>query len=252
MPTCSSRSYQEALTFLSRIIQAGRAGQKSGTPQQVADSCKDIGIELSSMRTIHIAVSLGSIWSEFENLVNGLLVTQGTKGKGSTSSFTERILRQAGLRTGLYTSPHLIDVRERIRINGRILNQELFAQHFWAVHDKLGGLGPLNDLHFFHFLTVLGFYIFQQVYTSCEKKFYFISSYAFYELYRKLFVMCLGKSWCCGDRGRFRWPTGRNKCFVESRRERHKSSWPGSHCDPRRHNSVDCIGEGASQRPPRA
>ena len=59
MPT--GRSYQEALTFLSRIIQAGRAGQKSGTPQQVADSCKDIGIELSSMRTIHIAVSLGSI-----------------------------------------------------------------------------------------------------------------------------------------------------------------------------------------------
>ncbi len=91
------------------------------------------------------------------------VVLQGTKGKGSTSSFTERILRQAGLRTGLYTSPHLIDVRERIRINGRMLDQEAFARHFWAVHDKLSGFGPAHELHFFHFLTVLGFYIFQQV-----------------------------------------------------------------------------------------
>jgi hypothetical protein len=57
MPSMSSaRGYQEALTFLSRIIQAGRVGQKSGTPQQVAETCVNLGIELSSMRSIHIAV----------------------------------------------------------------------------------------------------------------------------------------------------------------------------------------------------
>lgn len=42
----------------------------------------------------------------------------GTKGKGSTAAFAESILRASGYTTGLFTSPHLIDVRERIRING--------------------------------------------------------------------------------------------------------------------------------------
>ena len=42
----------------------------------------------------------------------------GTKGKGSTCAMVESILRHSGYTTGLFTSPHLIDVRERIRING--------------------------------------------------------------------------------------------------------------------------------------
>lgn len=42
----------------------------------------------------------------------------GTKGKGSTCAMVDSILRKCGYRTGLFTSPHLIDVRERIRING--------------------------------------------------------------------------------------------------------------------------------------
>jgi folylpolyglutamate synthase len=52
--------------------------------------------------------------------VKGLHVIHvtGTKGKGSTCAFVESILRSAGYRTGLFTSPHLWDVRERIRIDG--------------------------------------------------------------------------------------------------------------------------------------
>jgi dihydropteroate synthase len=47
----------------------------------------------------------------------------GSNGKGSTARMTERVLREAGLDVGLYTSPHLDDVRERIRINGRKLTE---------------------------------------------------------------------------------------------------------------------------------
>ena len=57
----------------------------------------------------------------------------GTNGKGSTCAFLAAILQSAGLKTGLYTSPHLLDVRERIQINGRMVSKEDFeALATWA------------------------------------------------------------------------------------------------------------------------
>jgi len=67
----------------------------------------------------------------------------GTKGKGSTCAFIESFLRSHGKRTGfprktgLYTSPHLIDPEERIRINFQPLSQKLFAKYFFEVEDVL-------------------------------------------------------------------------------------------------------------------
>lgn len=52
------------------------------------------------------------------------LLIAGTKGKGSTSAISENILRQAGYRTGLYTSPHLHSFRERIRVEGQLIEEE--------------------------------------------------------------------------------------------------------------------------------
>jgi len=52
----------------------------------------------------------------------------GTKGKGSTAAMTASILRAAGRRTGLYISPHLIDFRERMRIDGELIGEEEFAR----------------------------------------------------------------------------------------------------------------------------
>ncbi|KAJ0057510.1 hypothetical protein NL108_009251, partial [Boleophthalmus pectinirostris] len=89
----------------------------------------------------------------------------GTKGKGSTCAFTEHILRSYGFRTGFYSSPHLVQVRERIRINGQPIGKELFAKYFWQVYGRLyetkevnGGTMPA----YFRFLTILAFHVFLQ------------------------------------------------------------------------------------------
>ncbi|EKX51786.1 hypothetical protein GUITHDRAFT_134142 [Guillardia theta CCMP2712] len=89
----------------------------------------------------------------------------GTKGKGSTCSMVESILRSKGYRTGLYTSPHLIDVRERVRINGDPLPHAEFCRYFWEVHDalKMFSDDEQNESQmpgYFRFLTVLAFKIF--------------------------------------------------------------------------------------------
>ena len=59
----------------------------------------------------------------------------GTNGKGSTAAALASILTAAGLRTGLYTSPHLTRPNERIRINGLDVNDETFAGLYFRVHD---------------------------------------------------------------------------------------------------------------------
>jgi dihydrofolate synthase/folylpolyglutamate synthase len=61
----------------------------------------------------------------------------GTNGKGSTAAFLESILRCAGFRTGLNTSPHLERINERIRINGREISDDSFAETFTRIHDLI-------------------------------------------------------------------------------------------------------------------
>ena len=67
----------------------------------------------------------------------------GTKGKGSTCAFIDSFLRAHGRRTGfpaktgLYTSPHLIDPEERIRLNMRPIDRHLLAKYFFEVYDRL-------------------------------------------------------------------------------------------------------------------
>src|ERR1700726_4471670 len=61
----------------------------------------------------------------------------GTNGKGSTAAFLESILRHAGLRTGLNTSPHLEKINERIRIDGKEISDEDFAAVFTRIHETI-------------------------------------------------------------------------------------------------------------------
>ncbi|XP_058809801.1 folylpolyglutamate synthase, mitochondrial-like isoform X2 [Phymastichus coffea] len=86
----------------------------------------------------------------------------GTKGKGSTCAFVETILRAHGFCTGFFSSPHLISVRERIRINGKSLNETEFTRQFWQVYKALDQKKEHeNDMpQYFKFLTILMFHVF--------------------------------------------------------------------------------------------
>jgi len=97
------------------------------------------------------------------NQLNKLNVihVSGTKGKGSTCAYVESILRHQGYTTGLYTSPHLISCRERIRINGKMISEQEFKTNFWQVYEKVCSQTEIeNKPGYFMFLTILAFYIF--------------------------------------------------------------------------------------------
>ncbi|CAL7947848.1 unnamed protein product [Xylocopa violacea] len=86
----------------------------------------------------------------------------GTKGKGSVCAYTESILREHGFKTGFFSSPHLVTVRERIRINGQPISESQFTEHFWKLYKKLDDTkdDEFDMPHYFKFLTILMFNIF--------------------------------------------------------------------------------------------
>lgn len=81
----------------------------------------------------------------------------GTNGKGSTAAITESILRHAGYKTGLYTSPHLVDMCERIQVCGRQISQDEVVNYTKAIK-------PFADevnATFFEILTAMAYCYFQ-------------------------------------------------------------------------------------------
>ena len=88
----------------------------------------------------------------------------GTNGKGSTAAFLEAILRVAGFRTGLNTSPHLERINERIRINGEEVSDEVFAETFTRVQKVIEELMASGGLRahptYFECVTALAFEVF--------------------------------------------------------------------------------------------
>lgn len=77
----------------------------------------------------------------------------GTNGKGSTTAMLESIWRHAGYRTGLYTSPHLMDVTERLKINGEAISGENFCQYLKGIKIPVEELGCT----YFETLTAIAF-----------------------------------------------------------------------------------------------
>lgn len=88
----------------------------------------------------------------------------GTNGKGSTAAFLEAILRAAGFRTGLNTSPHLERINERIRINGEEISDQIFAETFTRVQEVIEELLASGRLRahptYFECVTALAFEVF--------------------------------------------------------------------------------------------
>lgn len=109
--------YESAVKFMfEQLPMFSKTGADALNPKldKIIKLCNSIGNPERQFKSIHIA---------------------GTNGKGSTSHILAACLQEAGYKTGLYTSPHLIDLRERIRINGALLNKALlttFINSFWA------------------------------------------------------------------------------------------------------------------------
>ena len=96
-------TYLSAVTFLYRLQQHGiKLGLETMTVLMGR-----LGMPQTKYRTLHIA---------------------GTNGKGSTAAMTAAILQAAGYRVGLYTSPHLVEFRERIRVNGEMIAESQVTQ----------------------------------------------------------------------------------------------------------------------------
>ena len=90
----------------------------------------------------------------------------GTNGKGSTCAMIESGLRASGLRTGLFTSPHLLEPTERIRIDGEPVTTDEFVASFEQVHRVAEQLISADgiDLHpsYFETVTAMGFVLFRE------------------------------------------------------------------------------------------
>ncbi|HEV2349860.1 MAG TPA: folylpolyglutamate synthase/dihydrofolate synthase family protein [Terriglobia bacterium] len=128
---------------------------------QCLQSLNDLGHELHQtkfdLESIQkITRALGNPQSKYSTAI-----VAGTNGKGSTSAMLAGILTAAGYRTGLYSSPHLVRVNERIRVNGFEIADADFADSFSQVWRTVDGLLAKEELarrpSFFELLTAAAF-----------------------------------------------------------------------------------------------
>jgi dihydrofolate synthase/folylpolyglutamate synthase len=101
--------------------------------------------------TIELCKRLGNPQHQFKSVHVG-----GTNGKGSTSHMLAAILQTAGYKTGLYTSPHLKDFRERIRINGQMISEQTVIDFVAAHKNDFDEIAP----SFFEMTVGLAFEVF--------------------------------------------------------------------------------------------
>lgn len=104
-------TYEEALAYLYSFSDFERSGKYTRNPEE------------NLPREARLLALLGNPQEQYRTTL-----IAGTKGKGSTAAYIERVLREAGRRTGLYTQPDLHTFRERMRVNGQLISEEAVAQ----------------------------------------------------------------------------------------------------------------------------
>lgn len=95
----------------------------------------------------------------------------GTKGKGSTAAMIASVLSSAGYRTGLYTSPHLLTIRERIKIDDRLISEEEFVNVFGRLDPAIREVNrraTYGKITTFELLTAMAFIYFVEKKADCQ------------------------------------------------------------------------------------
>jgi len=137
-------NYQESLKYLFSL------GRELAAPTQAAAAKFDLE-NISAL-----AAALGHPERKYRSIH-----IAGTNGKGSTAAFTESILRTAGIKSGLYTSPHLERINERIRVDGEEISDEAFARTFTKLQTLIENLLAQGKLRahptFFEVVTAIAF-----------------------------------------------------------------------------------------------
>ncbi len=116
---------------------------------------KSIGVRFGIDRMQRLVEALGHPERSYP-----VIHIAGTNGKGSVSAMLESILRTAGCRTGLYTSPHLVKLGERVQVDRRLLSEReivAYTNELLPIARKLGEHGPDEHPTFFEFMTAMAF-----------------------------------------------------------------------------------------------
>lgn len=132
-------NYQETLDFMFSQLpmyqRIGKAAYKANLDNTIA-LLEALGNPQTHFKSIHIA---------------------GTNGKGSCSHMLSSIFQEAGYKTGLYTSPHLLDFRERIKVNGKMINEEEVVKFIASIKDLIDQIKP----SFFELTVAMAFVYFK-------------------------------------------------------------------------------------------
>jgi dihydrofolate synthase / folylpolyglutamate synthase len=154
-------NYEEAVRSLYAL------GRELAAPQQAR--VQKFGLE--NIRVL--SATLGN-----PHLAAPCVHVAGTNGKGSTAAMIESILRAAGFRTGLYTSPHLERINERIRINGEDISDDSFAATWTRVQATIESLLAGGELAahptFFECVTAIAFVAFADAARVAEARKFFV------------------------------------------------------------------------------